>query len=442
MKTEPDKALSSSNSEQVTPHAHHPQAGAFIGRDLVIIAGLMLIVRLVWALLAPALDPFLQQSPLLGDAASYDRIAKSILAGTGFTERPPQPSAFWPPLYPAFLSLIYSVAGHHLQVARIVQAFLGVAAPMSFYLIALRPFGRRVAWLSALGLIFYPYLIYFNTWLIAESLFMALMPLGMLVLSTLPYKPGLARTAAAGLIFGLAALAKPFMLFVMPFIALWLLLAYPQPVSRRVVTVVTLAIAMLLTILPWSARNYQVYGQVVLISTNGGYTFLGANNPNAWGGHDEGYPPAIPGLNDAQMEDAYYAEAFAWIRDNPEDFARLAVIKYRRLLSPLSVASFREDYRLPGSSIVYAVYTTFLLIALIGAIKAWPKWKQIGYLYAPIVGVFVSAGLFYGDVRYTLPMAPSLVIFAAIIIDGIWSTLIGRRTLRPIDETAPSSGPV
>jgi len=166
----------------------------------------------------------------------------------------------------------------------------------------------------------------------------------------------------------------------------------------------------------------------VLISTNGGYTFLGANNPDAWGGHDEGFPPAIPGLNAAEMEDAYYAEAFDWIGDNPEDFARLLIPKYRRLFSPLSVASFREDYGIPGRALVYMVYAAFLLTALCGAIKAWPKWRQIGYLYAPMAGVILSAGLYYGDARYTLPMAPSLVVLAALAVGSVLARFVASRT--------------
>jgi 4-amino-4-deoxy-L-arabinose transferase-like glycosyltransferase len=420
MKTAQDESPERWNLTAIRGHRDGVCRGASSCLDLAIILGLALAVRLVWALIAPSVDPFLVHSPLLGDAASYGRIAKSLLAGAGFAERPPTPSAFWPPLYPAFLSLIYSVTGYDLAAARLVQAFLGVAVPASFFLISLKPLGHRVAWLSAVGLIFYPYLVVFNAWLIAESLFMALMSLGMLALSGTPDKPSLVRLAAAGAVFGLAALAKPFMLFVMPFLAVWLFLASPEGILRRIVAILVLAFAMLVVILPWSARNYRLYGQLVLISTNGGYTFLGANNADAWGGHDEGFPPPIPGLNGAEMEDAYYAEAYGWIRNNPLDFARLLIPKYRRLFSPLSVASFREDLRLPGSALVYVVYAAFLLAALYGAGKAWPTRKQIGYLYAPIAGVLVSAGLFYGDARYTLPMVPSLVVFAALSFESLW----------------------
>lgn len=392
-----------------------------IGLDLTIIVSLALLVRIAWAIIAPKIDPFLIRSPLLGDAASYDRIAKSLMAGAGFIDSSAQPEAFWPPLYPAFLALLYSIGGYSLDFARVVQALLGVVVPVAAYFISLRLFGRRVSYLSAIGLIFYPHLVYFNAWLIAESLFMALMVTALWAIGSVVEKPIVARIALAGVLFGLASLTKPFMLFVMPFLALWLLLASNGRLSRRLMSVAILTVAMVGVILPWTIRNYRLFDQVVLISTNGGYTFLGANNPNAWGGHDEGYPPSIPGLNTAEMENVYYEEAIQWIRSNPDDFAKLLIPKYKRLFSPLSVASYKQDFVIPGRSLVYIIYTAFLLIALLGAIKASPQWKRTGFLYTPIAGVLVSAGLYYGDARYTLPMVPSLVIFAALAINSVYA---------------------
>ncbi len=121
------------------------------------------------------------------------------------------------------------------------------------------------------------------------------------------------------------------------------------------------------------------------------------------------------------MENVYYEEAIQWIRSNPDDFAKLLIPKYKRLFSPLSVASYKQDFVIPGRSLVYIIYTAFLLIALLGAIKASPQWKRTGFLYTPIAGVLVSAGLYYGDARYTLPMVPSLVIFAALAINSVYA---------------------
>ncbi|MGC8788198.1 MAG: hypothetical protein ACP5Q1_12305, partial [Anaerolineae bacterium] len=61
-----------------------------------------LAMRLLYAFLAPQVDPFLKANPLHGDAASYDGIARNLLAGYGFASSPGKPTAFWPPLYPFF----------------------------------------------------------------------------------------------------------------------------------------------------------------------------------------------------------------------------------------------------------------------------------------------------------------------------------------------------
>lgn len=144
-----------------------------------------------------------------------------------------------------------------------------------------------------------------------------------------------------------------------------------------------------------------------------------ANNPNAWGGHDEGYPPLIAGLNDAEMADNYYKEAFQWIWNNPRDFGLLFIPKYRRLFSALSVVSQRQDYPLPGANVMYGCYTLCLLASFAGALKTLRQWRQVGFLFAPVAGIIIFTGLFYGDARYTLPMVPSLVAFTALLVDSV-----------------------
>ena len=82
---------------------------------------LALGLRAAYALLAAHIDPFLRADPLHGDAAAYDRIARNLVAGQGFAHLPGMPTAFWPPLYPAFLSALYRICGHNLLAARLAQ---------------------------------------------------------------------------------------------------------------------------------------------------------------------------------------------------------------------------------------------------------------------------------------------------------------------------------
>lgn len=157
-----------------------------------------------------------------------------------------------------------------------------------------------------------------------------------------------------------------------------------------------------------------MFDKLVLVSTNGGYTFYGANNPHAFGGHYENFPPRIAGLNEAEEQSEYYRRAMSWIEEHPGQFAWLVTQKYKRLLSPLSVASSKEDFRIPYSWAIYGGYSLFLLAALYGLVLSLRRWREFFLLYTPILGVVTSTLLFYGDVRYSLPAVPALLFFAAM----------------------------
>ncbi|MBX9602153.1 MAG: glycosyltransferase family 39 protein [Bryobacteraceae bacterium] len=370
-------------------------------------------IRAGWTLLAPVLDPLLAGNPLLGDAAGYDRMARYLLDGRGYVESNGRPSAFWPPLYPLFLAAVYGVFGHSLLIPRLLQALLGALLPMAVYASA-RPFtGDRVAWIAALGLAFYPYLIYFGAWLIAEALFFALF--GLLLGTAARLRDG-GRDRDALLLggfLGLCALAKPAVLFQIPFLALWLGLGLP---SRQGRAAALAALALAACLAPWTVRNALVFERFVPVSTNAGYTFYGANNPDAFGGHAEDFPPRHWELSETAEQDAYLRAATAWIADHPGEFARLAVRKLRRLFLPLSVASSPHEFPLPGAALIHAVYFAFLALAAAGLLLSLARWRDYLLFYAPLAGVVTSAVVFYGDARYLLPAAPSLCLFAALAI--------------------------
>jgi 4-amino-4-deoxy-L-arabinose transferase-like glycosyltransferase len=392
--------------------------------DGVIIFFLALAVRLAWTAAAVQVDPFLRDAPLHGDAASYDRIIQSLLAGTGFSEHPPAPGAFWPPLYPYVMSLFYALVGYHLEAGRLVQVVFGAMVPLGMYLVTLRIFNRPVAWLTAAGLIIYPYLVYFGAWLIADTLYMSLLVVALWLCSRIVDHWSLAIAGLIGCVLGLSALTKPVTLLMLPFFVLWLFFA---PRNLKLLRKLSLAGLLLmfffLVLLPWTVRNYLIFEKAILISTNGAYTLLGANNPAAWGGHSEGVPALISGLDDASMADIFTRQAVEWIQSNPLQFLRLLPVKYLRLLSPLSVASSPADYPLSGAGLIYWIYGLYLISGLAGILLSLRSWRRCGFLYAPLLGVLVSTALFYGDVRYTLPMVPSLVLFASLFVVRVWKEL-------------------
>lgn len=383
----------------------------------ILIFIIALVIRITWAILASSVDPFLRKDPLLGDAASYYRIAINLLNGNGYAQYAQRPSSFWPPLYTYSMFAVFAMIGKNLTAMRIIQAFWGSIPPVIFSWIALKNYNKAIAIIVGVGLAAYPFLIYFGAWLIAEPLFLKLFSITMLCAALYALKKNYLWLISMGIFLGLSILTKPSALFFTPFLLVWIFFAQKDlSLIKRILYISAFVLPTLLIVLPWTIRNFIVFDRLVLVSSNSGYTLLGANNPNAWGGHDEGFPALIPNLNEAEMDQVFYTQAMKWIQTHPLDFIKLGIIKIQRLLSPLSVASQRQDFVVPGSKLIYLGYSAFLLFSLAGMIIGVKNFRRIGYLYAPIVGVFLSAFIFYGDARYTIPMIPSLVIFSAIAI--------------------------
>lgn len=405
------------------------------------IVGLALIVRVAWALGSARLDPFLRIDPLHGDAASYVRIARGLLGGHGYSQYPPVPDIFWPPIYPLFLAAGLWLFDGSLLAIRLVQAVVGAATVALLADVLRHAVGDRPGRLAALGLAVHPFLIYWGNWLIAEALF-GLLAAAVLWLSQRPLgRRGLGWAVALGASLGVSVLTKPSFLFTVPFLLLYVLWRGIGALSHRMLLLGLVALVMLATIAPWTARNIAAVGEPILISVNGGYTFYGANNPDAFGGHAERFPPPIPGLSPAEQDRAYYRLGLEWIATHPGAFANLAAIKLGRLLSPLSVASEPEPIAVPAAPLVYGLYWGFLIIAVIGGVEAIRRSSEALLLVVPIAGTIASTIVFYGDTRYSVPMVPSLVAFASVAACSSWARWRARgarQLIAPSGKSSPS----
>jgi len=67
--------------------------------ELPALLGLALAIRL---LLLVVWTP-----PIVADSADYDRLARSLAEGRGYTNTRGEPTSWRPPLYPAFVAAIY-----------------------------------------------------------------------------------------------------------------------------------------------------------------------------------------------------------------------------------------------------------------------------------------------------------------------------------------------
>jgi hypothetical protein len=145
----------------------------------------------------------------------------------------------------------------------------------------------------------------------------------------------------AGLVFGVATLVKAQSLVVIPLILGIAVLR--EPVNLRQIGIdigkcVTVSLTAALVIFPWSYRNYRVFGEWVLVSTNGGLVMLSGNNPSARGDYTYDDPLVTSIARSVATQVAVDKEArqraMSWIKDNPSHFIALLPLKLFRLWAP------------------------------------------------------------------------------------------------------------
>lgn len=400
--------------------------------------------RLLWlilgasvlARLAAALYLGNHVTPLPGtfDQLSYDMLAGRVLAGEGFTVAANwwpatpsgEPTAHWSFLYTGFLALVYGLLGYQPLLARVLQAILvGLLLPLGLYQLGRRTFGESVGlWAAALGAL-YIYFIYYSATLMTE-MFTILALLWLLVVALdLAARPTIRRWLAFGLLIGLGALLRQVTLVLAPVLGLWLLWQ-----RRRMATLGGLALAAavaLAMILPITARNWQVFGRLVLLNTNNGYAFFFANHPvhgmNFQGILSEDYPsyhdlipPELRLLDEAALNDALMDRAVDIIAADP--------IRYL-LLSASRVEDYFKFWPSPQSSIIsnlsrllsFALYLPFMVYGLLlsrrSARAAMPLYLFLG---AYTVVHLLSWAL----IRYRLPVDAVLIVFAGLACDRLF----------------------
>lgn len=263
------------------------------------------------------------------DARWYFLDAQNLAEGKGFSESG-MLTAFWPVGWPGFLGGLIHVFGPHVIVGQVANLLLSAASIVLTAALANRLVpGNRGGLLAALIIAVYPNQIAYVPLLTVEVFFQFLLLLGFLLLCD-----GRNRALLmSGLVFGVASLTKSQAILLPSALAMPLLVGHwSKAVLVRWFRILALSgLMMLVVILPWTARNYLIFHQIIPISTNGGFTLLTGNNPSANGGYTTEDPLVLtlPYGPAKQLDQDRIARerALHWIKENPGRFARLIPLK-------------------------------------------------------------------------------------------------------------------
>ena len=289
-------------------------------RGLVVIVAAGFALRLLWVSAFPA-EPF-------SDGATYLALAARLAAGEPYVTA--GTLAYWPIGYPLFLAPWVALFGAGKAAVLASNFALYLASVLGIARLATLVAGAGAGTLAALIFAAWPNYVTNTATPEKEMLVVALLAWALCFLvAVLKAGATFRRAGVAGALLGAATLVQP-SLQLLPFGAAIVLAALVTDRRRGLAVAVLLVLAAASVIMPWTLRNYAVFGRIVLISTNGGDNLYRANNPLATGGYTKRGAEDLSHLGEVEQDHRGRALAFDWITNHPRDFARLSVEKLLR----------------------------------------------------------------------------------------------------------------
>lgn len=384
------------------------------GRWWMVLLAVSLTTRLLWSVAMRDRVPRF-------DEVEYTRHAVDLVEGRGYVDRDGRATAYHPVGYPAALAGAYRVFGPGKLSGVLLQTGLGVATCVVLTLVASIALGPGIGRAAGLLLAIYPNHVFYSTLHLTEPLSTFLLILAVLFLIR---SSSLLSVAVAGLLLGLAALARPVLILLPAVLALWYWRVYPTLRGALVRTVIT-AVAALAAVSPWVIRNHSLTGQWTTLSTTGGHNFWVGNYRGAFGGYK--HDPAINEqlLVDGQRDyERGYRLGLEAIKDAPLQAGA------RFLWKPTYFVALETDgalWNLKGFDEAPPMWLRLLLLALanvsyvvvvtlaILGVSRSPRRDSLATLFLVITGyMVVMAALFTADPRHHYPLIPLVCAFAIV----------------------------
>jgi hypothetical protein len=396
----------------------------------------------------------------LDDMFQYDMLARSIATGQGFRWyaqddlaliQPYLPvdlastpgydprgmlTAFRAPLYPAFLAVIYELAGlgfGRFLAARLAQGALGaLLAPLAYFAArAFFPGEERAARYAAWAVALYPILILFPLALATENLFFVLVLASAFALARTSEHRSLGDFALAGVLLGLAALTRSIILLSAGLAVLWVWFVLRE---RRGALIV--AVSLVLTIAPWLIRNEVLFRRPT-IELSMGYNLYMGYHPESNGDFQFGISLDLMNtLDDGARDSEGTARAVRYVADHP---GRVPYLMLRKLgffwgLERRGLTYFYSNnffgyvplpYLLTAAIILLLPFAVISVSAMLGlAVVGWDR--RVVLLVLLIAGYLLPHILIMSEDRFHLAIIPLLAVGAARFWSRGWAAVRER----------------
>jgi len=374
---------------------------------------LSLVIRLFYVFIIP-------HDIIVGDSYSWIKPAEDILDGKGYNDTKRGP------IYPLIITVLYSIFGFEPLVITIFQSLVSSLNCILIYIIAEKIFSPMTGIITAVLVCFYPYLIFYTGVVISETVYTFLISLTVLFIIYAKEKDRIYQWIFAGISFGLTALCKPVILVFLLFVFLWIYLT-TQFKLYALINIFILGLFTLLTVLPWTIRNYFFYKKIIFISTGGADFWLSNNDtamvlettpeidepaPERWIWFPKERYEEIKKLPITEADKIFWKEGINWIKNNPDKFSWLVwcrLIHFWRLWPKMATKKNKLIAKLTSG-----VYFPLALIGIIFSYKKyWEKTLLLIFLFVSFTLAYLP---FYCMIRYRIPIDPLILVFTGYSI--------------------------
>ncbi len=362
---------------------------------------------------------------LAGDALVYHFEASALVHGHGFsnggltTHGPFHPTAAHPPLFPLVLAGLGELGVTSFNGQRVALCVLGAAGVVLIGLLGRRTVGPRTGLIAAAIAAAYPNLFMIDGMVLAESLYVPMIALVLLLALRMIERPSIGRCAALGAVIGLATLTRSEAILLLPLLVL--------PIAWRTRhwrTLIVCGTTAILVISPWLGRNWAVMHRFPLISTNGALTSAAANCDYAYY-REVGFFSGRCATNTPCVRLDEVREA-----DCLEHLARVYVVHHLRRVPVVVLAREGRMWNLFGqrTDLSYAslggrnfavgqaglaMYFVLLMLAVPGLVGLRRRGMLVLPLLTPFVLVAIAAATTWGFSRYRVAAEIPLAVLAA-----------------------------
>jgi hypothetical protein len=373
------------------------------------------------------------------------RVASAIAGGRGFSSPlrfvDTGPTAWFTPIYPYLAAGVFKIWGIFSEESKLILETLNCAfsslTVIPIYAIAKKGFGKGVAAGAAWAWVFLPTALFFPIFWIWDTTLAALF-LALIFWATLEVTAvrSVWVWAGYGALWVTGVMVNPSVLSLFPFLAGWAVWQSRRESSSWVKFAAATLLLFTIGLVPWTIRNYRVFGKLMALRSNFGLELWLGNNPHV----PDTWSPTFHPNDDPQEaekyqrmgEIAYMAEkqheAFAFMKTHPGDTANFI---FRRFVENwLAITDSAADVWSNTALQVRAFLVLNVVLSLstfLGALFAHRNRHPAAFPFAMVLLIFpLVFYLTHASLRYRFPMDPIMMVLSAYGVACLVSLLRGR----------------